>query len=75
MQQIYTNSTKILVDARQGNNLLYLPLDKLMNPSQGATTPVPSSQSSAGNAAPPAVAPDSDSRSRDALRNRDRDSR
>ncbi|KQP22384.1 FtsH protease activity modulator HflK [Pseudorhodoferax sp. Leaf267] len=30
MQQIYSSVTKILVDSRQGSNLLYLPLDKLM---------------------------------------------
>jgi modulator of FtsH protease HflK len=30
MQQIYTSVTKVMVDSRQGNNLLYLPLDKLM---------------------------------------------
>ena len=75
MQQIYSNSTKVLVDARQGNNLLYLPLDKLMAQSQatapGATQP--------GTASPsqPAGTPDqgADNRSRESLRNRDRDSR
>lgn len=30
MQEIYANTTKILVDSRQGSNLLYLPLDKIM---------------------------------------------
>jgi modulator of FtsH protease HflK len=30
MQQIYSSTTKILIDSKQGNNLLYLPLDKLM---------------------------------------------
>ena len=30
MQQIYGNVTKVLVDSRQGSNLLYLPLDKIM---------------------------------------------
>lgn len=30
MQQIFSNVTKVLVDAKNGNNLLYLPLDKLM---------------------------------------------
>ena len=29
MQQIYGNVTKVLVDSRQGSNLLYLPLDKM----------------------------------------------
>ena len=30
MQQVYTNVTKVLVESRQGSNLLYLPLDKIM---------------------------------------------
>jgi len=30
MEQIYGNVTKILVESRQGSNLLYLPLDKIM---------------------------------------------
>tara|TARA_X000001036_G_scaffold88570_1_gene80785 strand:- start:1241 stop:2278 length:1038 start_codon:yes stop_codon:yes gene_type:complete len=29
-QSVYSNSTKIMVDAEGGNNLLYLPLDKIM---------------------------------------------
>lgn len=74
MQQIYSNTSKVLVDVRQGSNLLYLPLDKLVSQTQGAT--VPSSPAAASGSAAPAV-PDtsSDIRSREALRNRDRDSR
>jgi len=30
MQQIYSNVTKVMIDARQGSNLLYLPLDKIL---------------------------------------------
>ena len=38
MQQVYSNVTKVLVDSKQGSNLLYLPLDKLMQATgQGAT--------------------------------------
>jgi membrane protease subunit HflK len=33
MQQVYANVTKVMVDSRQGSNLLYLPLDKLMQAS------------------------------------------
>ena len=29
MQQIYSNTTKVYVDSKSGNNVLYLPLDKL----------------------------------------------
>ena len=30
MQQIFANTTKMMVDAKTGNNLLYLPLDRLI---------------------------------------------
>ena len=30
MQSVLSNSTKIMVDVEGGNNLLYLPLDKIM---------------------------------------------
>lgn len=33
MQEIFTNTTKVMVDAKSGNNLLYLPLDKLISQS------------------------------------------
>ena len=36
MQQIYTNTTKVMIDAKGQGNLLYLPLDKLMNAAAGA---------------------------------------
>ncbi|HLB57482.1 MAG TPA: protease modulator HflK, partial [Gammaproteobacteria bacterium] len=32
MQTILQNTTKVLIDANAGNNLIYLPLDKLMKP-------------------------------------------
>ncbi|WP_109481613.1 FtsH protease activity modulator HflK [Paraburkholderia sp. C35] len=31
MQQIYANTTKVFVDSRTGSNVLYLPLDKLVD--------------------------------------------
>jgi membrane protease subunit HflK len=31
---VYKNSRKILVDTKNGNNMMYLPLDKLMSPAQ-----------------------------------------
>jgi membrane protease subunit HflK len=73
MQRILSNTNKILVDQNKGGNLLYLPLDKLMQ----ATSQSPASAAPAQDAAPPASsAPaDSDARSRDAFRNRDREDR
>jgi membrane protease subunit HflK len=75
MQQVYSNVTKVMVDSRQGSNLLYLPLDKIMQ------STVPPSADTAGMAATvPATSPVPavsalDARARDAARARDRDSR
>lgn len=38
IESVMQNSTKIIVDTEEGNNLLYLPLDKLMNESSRART-------------------------------------
>jgi membrane protease subunit HflK len=56
MQQIFSNTTKVMVDARSGNNLLYLPLDKLI--SQSANLPLDKliSQSANDASAKPAQA-------------------
>ena len=73
MQQIYSSVTKILIDSRQGSNLLYLPLDKIMQQvSQGGvaeTVPVPPA------AAPSASGAAVDSRTRDSGRTRERETR
>ena len=76
MQEIMTNTSKVLVDQKGGgNNLLYLPLDKLMQLTAPASAPVDAmskpaeSESRRPNQLPPA------SRSRDALRSRDREPR
>lgn len=34
MEQVFSNTSKILVDVNSGNNLIYLPLDKLMKSSK-----------------------------------------
>lgn len=73
LQQIMSNTSKILLDAKSGGNLLYLPLDKIMQMSGGAlagATP-PSGQS----LVEPTSNPNSAARSRDALRDRQRESR
>ncbi|MES2400785.1 MAG: FtsH protease activity modulator HflK [Pseudomonadota bacterium] len=81
MQQVYTNVTKVLVESRQGSNLLYLPLDKIMQMTgQGTAAPVDATlgaNSATLPTAPPvtAPAPTIDARSRDASRTRDRDVR
>ena len=77
MQQIYGNVTKILVDSKQGSNLLYLPLDKIMQmTTQNIEEPLQAQGSSANSAASGgASGVISDSRTRDASRARSRDSR
>jgi membrane protease subunit HflK len=72
MQQVYTNVTKVMIDSRQGSNLLYLPLDKLMQMS-GQTTdatavPAPMTSTAPANAT-------NDARARDVARARERDTR
>ncbi|KNZ32210.1 MAG: membrane protein [Methylibium sp. NZG] len=74
MQQVYSNVSKVMIENRSNSNLLYLPLDKLM---QQATTSVPPS---AVPLSPAAVEPATstgtvDVRSRDGQRGRDRDGR
>ncbi len=80
MQQIYGNVTKVLVDSRQGSNLLYLPLDKIMQ-SVSSNTPA-SLESPPANAAstvaptlPPTSTFSNDPRARDSSRTRERESR
>jgi modulator of FtsH protease HflK len=39
MQAVLTNSSKVLVDVQGGNNMLYLPLDKIMSQPSGGDNP------------------------------------
>jgi membrane protease subunit HflK len=75
MREVYSNITKVMIDARNNASLLQLPLDRLLQ--QAASTSAP-----AGSAPAPAAAPDPtppsgavDVRSRENQRGRDRDSR
>ncbi|MCY1562362.1 HflK protein [compost metagenome] len=73
MQEIYSNVTKVLVDSKAGNNLLYLPLDKIMQMTAQSPATAPAT------ALPPptaGAASTSASRSLDnAARSRERESR
>jgi membrane protease subunit HflK len=31
MEKVYSNTSKVMVDVDGGNNMIYLPLDKIMN--------------------------------------------
>jgi membrane protease subunit HflK len=72
MQQVYSNVSKVLVDTRSNSNLLYLPLDKLMQQAG-----VPAAGAAPAPAAPADGAPTGtvDVRSRENQRGRDRDGR
>ena len=78
MQQIYSNVTKVVIDSKQGSNLMYLPLDKLMQATSSPLAPAAASDASAnGNnaSAPAPAAASTDPRSRESLRSRDREIR
>jgi modulator of FtsH protease HflK len=69
MQQVYSNVSKVMVDSKSGSNLLYLPLDKLLQQSgaMGNATPAPAPVPETAPAVPAAP----ESRSRDGARSRD----
>jgi len=70
MQQVFSNTSKVMVDVRNSSPLLYLPFDKLMQQAiqdSGVTRPAP--------ATVPEPAPLPEARGRENLRTRDRDAR
>jgi len=76
MQQVFSNVTKLYVDQKAGNNLLYLPIDKIISQSAQQSQPMTVEAPRASTATEiPQAPPSTDmlpSR-RDALRSRDRD--
>ncbi len=81
MQQVLTSTSKVMVDQKSGSNLLYLPLDKLIQSTAQGVPPSPETQTAGHTeqqAVPPvpmneaaAVMP----RAREELRGRNRESR
>ena len=73
MRQVYSNVSKVMIDSRSNSNLLYLPLDKLLQQSSVTsavpTAPVPSVPDTSASTS------NADARSRDNQRGRDRESR
>jgi membrane protease subunit HflK len=73
MQQVYSNVSKVMIDSHNNSNLLYLPLEKLMQqagaaaPSIAPAAPATTETAGAGSTV--------DVRSRDGQRGRDRDGR
>ena len=86
MQQIFSSTTKVMVDAKGNGNLLYLPLDKLMQQTAAQASPAPVEAQPARPSAPAAAAETqsppkvdipgtADYRSREAMRSRERGER
>jgi membrane protease subunit HflK len=87
MQQVYSNTSKVMVDSKGQGNLLYLPLDKLMQASGAvaaapATVDTPAAPSARVNAPAAGEAPpqmdtslNNATRREPSLRSRDRESR
>jgi membrane protease subunit HflK len=75
MAQVYSNVSKVLVDSHNNSNLLYLPLDKLLQ--QAGTVPVPPAPTVTTPSSEPlsGSSPAADARSRDSQRSRERDIR
>jgi len=73
MQSVLGNTSKVLVDPKSGNNLLYLPLDKLV---QQSGAPAPATEVASPRATAPTppetAAPADAARSREGLRSRER---
>jgi membrane protease subunit HflK len=73
MQQVMSSTSKIMLDYRGAGNLLFLPLDKLMQQAGGAA---PAADTVAGSRAAQSESPiEPGPRSRDSLRGRDRGER
>ncbi len=82
MQQVLSNTTKVIVDQKGGQNLLYLPLDRLIQMSsqqaptvaaQGTDVPLPRAAAAPENVPAAPAAPDP--RARETLRSREREGR
>ncbi|MBC7780338.1 MAG: FtsH protease activity modulator HflK [Proteobacteria bacterium] len=79
LTQVMTNATKVVVDQRQGSNLLFLPLDRLLAGAGAGATGVPVIPPDPGAVTKPAptdpAATAETARSRDAFRSREREQR
>jgi membrane protease subunit HflK len=62
LEQVLSNSSKVLVDVEKGSNLLYLPLDKLTQRGQSDNGAPPAASSGATSGSPPVLSPQDDSR-------------
>ncbi len=74
MEQVLSNTTKVFIDQKAGNNLIYLPLDKMLPPMSEAATPASNTPALTGEPADmvpsPPVRSGASGRSRTDLRKR-----
>jgi membrane protease subunit HflK len=75
MQQIYSSVSKVMVDSRANSNLLYLPLDKLIQQSGAAAVPAAALPATGAPETSSVGSGNADTRLRDGQRSRDRDAR
>jgi membrane protease subunit HflK len=79
MQQIFTSTTKVMIDTKSNNNIIYLPLDKLIAQtaaeSAAGTQNVPPAAPSQFNDGLPPEPSRSEPRNRDSRSSRDRETR
>ena len=73
MRQVYSSVSKVMVDTRDNSNLLYLPLDKLLQQTSAAQPTIVTPTPPASDTTP--TTSSADARSRDNQRRRDRESR
>jgi membrane protease subunit HflK len=71
VEQVMANSSKVLVDLQSGNNIMVLPLDKLISGAAGGGV-IRSGGMGGTDIAAPSIAMDEARRERDSLRSRNR---
>ncbi|MBL8442534.1 MAG: FtsH protease activity modulator HflK [Zoogloeaceae bacterium] len=71
MQQVFSSTNKVFIDSQGGNNLMLMPLDKLLQGVGAAPAPSVSSATPAPAPTPRQSEPAFDPRDRDMMRNRD----
>ena len=75
MKEVFSNVTKVMVDTKSGSNLLYLPLDKVMQLTTSPPAPVAPAATVASPIAPVTAVPSATVSTSNSGRSRERESR
>jgi membrane protease subunit HflK len=75
MKEVFSSVTKVMVDAKSGSNLLYLPLDKIVQMTGQASSSSAPASAAAATPAVPAAAPVPAANPNNNARSRERESR